>query len=125
LAEISRRKPILKNRVAPEVEAAVVELTTEQPAWGQVQGNGRMRRKMVRESWPSAPVSVSGRLTSGPGTDLHRYAGQSRLESADLMIRDAWLCSLRSGPNTVTMGVSDAMSATTLALRDRRRWLGY
>jgi len=36
LREISRRKPILKNRVEEEIEKAVVELALEKPAYGQV-----------------------------------------------------------------------------------------
>jgi len=45
LTEISRRKPILKNRAAPEIEEAVVKLAFDQPAWGQVRVSNELRRK--------------------------------------------------------------------------------
>jgi transposase InsO family protein len=54
LQEISRRKPVLKNRTAPQIERAVVDLAIEQPAWGQV----RVSEALKRQGLSISPAGV-------------------------------------------------------------------
>jgi transposase InsO family protein len=56
LVDLSRQRPNIKNRVAAEIEAAVVELAIEQPAWGQT----RVANDLVRRGVRISPAGVRG-----------------------------------------------------------------
>ncbi len=47
LAEISRKKPNLKNRIDPEIEQAVCAFALEQPAYGQLRVSNELRKRGI------------------------------------------------------------------------------
>ena len=50
LQELLRRKPLFKNRAAPEVEAAVIALAFEQPAYGQARASNELLKRGITVS---------------------------------------------------------------------------
>jgi transposase InsO family protein len=56
LQELSRRKPLLANRTPPEVEALIVELSLELPAYGQV----RIANELQKRGHSLSPAGVRG-----------------------------------------------------------------
>jgi transposase InsO family protein len=50
LQELTRKKPIHANRVAPEVEEAVLTMAVEQPTWGQVRVSNELAKQGVHVS---------------------------------------------------------------------------
>ena len=72
LQEISRSKPNVRNRIAEEIEKAVVDLAIEEPAWGQVRmANELKKRGMV--------ISPAGYAVFGCATISRTSKNDSRL----------------------------------------------
>ena len=45
LQEISRKKPVIKNRFSPEIEEAVVDFAIKQPTMGQLRASNELKKK--------------------------------------------------------------------------------
>ena len=56
MQEISRKKPILANRTAPEIAARIVEFSLAQPAFGQI----RVANEMRKLGYSISPAGVRG-----------------------------------------------------------------
>ena len=56
LQELTRKKPLLANRTAPEIEAAIIALSLEQPAFGQI----RVANEMRKQGHTISPAGVRG-----------------------------------------------------------------
>jgi hypothetical protein len=77
LQEISRKKPIIKNRVPEYIEKAVTDLAVEFPAYGQQRASNELQKKGVL-------ISPSGVRSVWLRSDLENF--QKRLKALEAKV---------------------------------------
>src|SRR5215469_7322366 len=116
LQEISRRKPILKNRTPIDIEQAVVALAIGQPAWGQVRISEARKRRGLSIS-PAGVRCVWQRhdLTS---MKLRLKAPEAKAAQDGLLLTEAQIAALekaKARPRSSTTGWCRSMTSTASA----------
>ena len=95
LMEQSRRKPNLKHRTAPEIEAKVVAMATEQPAYGHTRVSNELRKDGVAIS-PSGVRCVW--LRHGLNTFKKRLGALEKQVAAEgLILTESQLQAMEQG----------------------------
>jgi hypothetical protein len=100
LQEVSRKKPVLKNRVPQEIEDGIVALALEQPAFGQVPVANELRKRGLTVS-PAGVRCVWLRHDPASSRASIRATAAPRIRSMSAISR-AWAGSTSRPSSTPT-----------------------
>lgn len=91
MAEMSRRKPLLKNRAPPEIEVQIVALSLEQPAFGQIRISNEVRKRGLSISPPEPVEGWDTRGLAAPRSrdDPDLETMKKRLKALDAKVAEA------------------------------------